>query len=339
MELRPASHLREVLRVLHPDEALSSPAELSAYYVDLDRVRGGGLVRRVELQLDSAFEGKPFRAFVFGHSGAGKSTEFSRLAADAQVSQRFAVVRFSAKDDMDPNRLGPIDVIVTMLIRLIAEAGKRKVKVPAKLAEKVYRWLTVERHVSAQQRSTEGSAAAGAGGGGDAWWAKLLGLSAKIGGEMKFSSFDRKEYSEEIVRRQSELLELANDFLDAAGKKLLEVEKRKWLFIGEDFEKVNDPGIPSRLFVGHAHLFAALRANMILTIPVALAHSAQRTGLPFDAYPLYDIPVFDGQQRPHLESRGLLRDLLYHRVPGRGAGWRYSRRRRAGPFRPSQAGR
>lgn len=314
MDLRPAATLREVFRVLHPEEPLESRSDLEAYYVDLDAVRGGGLVRRFELQLTEAFDAGLFRAFVYGHSGSGKSTEFARLATDPEVSQQYVAVRFSARNDMDPNRLGPLDVLVTMLIQLREHAAERNLSLSESLSERVYEWMTREIRTESVTKGIEASVSAGAGGGADFWWGKLTGLFAKTQGEMKFASVQKVDRVDEQVRRQSELVDVVNSVLEEAEKRLRGAENKRWLFIGEDFEKLNNPRLAETLFVEYASLFASVRANMILTIPVPLAHSSQRTGLRFDAYPLYDVPVYDRDHRPDETSRELLRNLLFRRV-------------------------
>lgn len=70
-----------------------------------------------------------------------------------------------------------------------------------------------------------------------------------------------------------------------------------------------------RLFLEHAGLFASAKICMLMTIPVAIAHSAQGVGLPFQTFGLHDVPVFDRNHRPDETSRARLLDLVHRRVP------------------------
>src|ERR1022692_4847372 len=69
-------HLHVTLRL----EPLENPEELKQYYRgQVNDVRGEDTVSRLSLKLQQAYRTLPFRAFLMGHSGVGKSTEISRL--------------------------------------------------------------------------------------------------------------------------------------------------------------------------------------------------------------------------------------------------------------------
>lgn len=66
MRLRPAASLSGLFAVTRR-EALENKEQLDAFWVGLDEVRGGGLVRRLTHQLTLAPDGEALRAFVYGH--------------------------------------------------------------------------------------------------------------------------------------------------------------------------------------------------------------------------------------------------------------------------------
>ena len=85
----PATDLGHLYRTLRP-EPLIEPDELKKYYrSQVNQVRGEDTVVRLSLKLQQAYGTLPFKAFVMGHPGVGKSTEMSRLLESRQRSARW----------------------------------------------------------------------------------------------------------------------------------------------------------------------------------------------------------------------------------------------------------
>src|SRR5438132_1483051 len=75
LQLTRAQTLEQIARTLSP-EPLEDAAELNAFYrPDLNTVRGSDLVSEMKIVLKNSFGAIPFKAFLMGHSGVGKSTE------------------------------------------------------------------------------------------------------------------------------------------------------------------------------------------------------------------------------------------------------------------------
>jgi len=298
--------------------ALSDAESLKAFYYEgLNEVRGEDNVARLELDLGRSFGGRHFRHFLAGHSGCGKSTELSRLAD--KVKTRFRVIRFSAREEMHPSSAQPFDVLILMMLRLAEEIAK-PVSLgglawtpPDRLAQSVLDWFAEEKITNTSKREINASVEAGAGIDGDSVWGKVLGLFGRLKGEVKFASQREKQLVERRFARLSDLIQLANDFFDVCGTELKERCGQEWLFLGEDFEKLVDSGIPKKFFVKESAVFSDLRTHLIFTIPVDLAWSAQGVSLPFLVRTILDTPVYTEDNQPDA-GRNALRALLARRI-------------------------
>ena len=78
----PATNLNDLHLTLRLDP-LVDKEELERFYRgevnNNNNVRGEDTVARLSRKLQQAYEGIPFKTFVMGHRGVGKSTELSRL--------------------------------------------------------------------------------------------------------------------------------------------------------------------------------------------------------------------------------------------------------------------
>jgi hypothetical protein len=160
--LEPAAKLEDIYRTVST-EPLMERAEFEAYYRgDLNRVRSGDQVAHLKMGLKRQFGALPFKQFLMGHSGVGKSTELTRLCN--QVEDQFQAVRFSATTELDPGNFRPFDVLLLMMARLGEETVRVVGKKPSsELQAAILSWFepaTVTVTTQAQA-SAEGSAGIG----------------------------------------------------------------------------------------------------------------------------------------------------------------------------------
>ncbi|MBM3737685.1 MAG: hypothetical protein FJW39_18045 [Acidobacteria bacterium] len=287
------------------------------YSAELNSIRGDDEAANLALRLRQSFGKRYYRAFLAGHSGCGKSTELTRLATS--VESQYRTIRFSAKDELDPASAEPFDVLLLMMA-LLGEQIARPVsegglawRPSAALSQKVLDWFAAETVKETRSTAVAASVEAGAGMDGDSVWGKLLGLFAKIKGEVRFASQREEQVVQQRKRRLPELLSAANDFFNACTEELRSKQKKEWLFIGEDFEKLLTADLPQRFFVQDSALFSGLQAHFIFTIPIELAWAASGAGLPFEVRKIYDTPVYTKDNQPD-KGRSLLRDLMSKRV-------------------------
>lgn len=317
-DLGPALSLDHFYRTLEPDPLLSGEQIESYYAPELNQVRGEDKVRRLAQALDRAFGGLHFRAFLYGHVGVGKSTEFTRLAA--MVSGRFVTVRFSAKQELDPSNARPFDILLLMMIRLAEHAAKPLEEgglawTPSEATQRrILRWFADEQVVDSRASSGSLQAEAGIGVKADSLWSQLIGAFASARGEMKFSSERKTEVTEYRLRRLPDLIDLLNLFFDECNGELQRTLNRNWLILGEDFEKLLNPTLPEELFIKYSAAFATLRCHFIFTIPVSLAYTSRGTALPFPVFSIPDTPVYNARHEADENGRNAILSLLARRI-------------------------
>jgi hypothetical protein len=320
--ITPAQSLKEVYLTLRP-EPLITADELKAFYrQEVNAVRGGDKVRRLEQGLNRAYGVNYFKAFFMGHQGVGKSTELSRLAMS--VTPKFRIIRFSAINNLDPRHFKSLDVVLTMMADVaeqtskpIASGGAGKAPPEARLRE-IWDWFATEKYTREQAIASEVKIEGGVGGKKDSLWHTVLGLFAHLRGEMRFAFSRKKEIIDYRFNRLPDLIEIANRLLDDCNDLLKKATGHEWLFIGEDFDK---PGIPSpvieELFINYADVFRQLRTHMIFSLPISLYYSGKAVELPFagdQSFILPDTPMFYQDHTPNSAGRLAVADVLQARM-------------------------
>ncbi len=319
-----AQILDDIYLTLSP-EPLMEPEEMERWYRDLNPVRGGGATRRMALgfQRVQKSEGLPYKAFLMGHSGAGKSTEITRLLQE--LDGHFQPLRFSAVQELDPVSFRPFDVLLLTMIRIVEatalpkEKGGAGQRLPEERLQELWEWFSQETHT--EVRRTQFAAEAGAGiDGKDSLLGRVLGLFAKIKAEARYATDRSVEVVEYRLRRLGDLIELANRVLDECNSLLRQATpgRKQWLIVWEDFDK---PGFSKdkveELFLTYANLWREVRCHLIITLPITLGWSAaaSRLSLPDQqTFSILDIPVYRRDRSDHQPGQEALEQLLRARV-------------------------
>ena len=318
--LQPASTLDEVYQTLSP-EPLLGDEEFNAFYgPELNAVRGGDKVARIELRLRRGYGGSHYRAFLMGHSGVGKSTELSRLIRQTQA--QFRAIRFSAVRDLNPAGFKPFDVLLIMLIRLMEETEKCGGGQPSeKLLSDVRDWFANKTQTYRQTSSASQEATAEAGVAAPALLAGILKLGVNLKSALKFATDRETKVEAYELSLIPELITLVNRLLDECNAISRATHGQEWLFIGEDFDKSGIPAAQTEdLFLNFGNIFHELRTHVIFTIPINLVYSDRMVRLPFGGdriETIYDIPVFKPDHQPDENGRAAVAAILARRLsPG-----------------------
>ena len=311
-----ATSLDNLYRTLRPDP-LTKPEELRAYYRgQVNEVRGEDTVGFLSQKLQQSYRALPFKAFVMGHPGVGKSTEISRLLE--RVADRHVGVRLSVSAELNPASFKIFDVLLLMLARL-AEEADRIGAVPfggvESLVSGIEQWFGSEQVREIRTRTSAAGVEAGGGIKGDSLWAGMLGLFASTKAEIRYAADRKEEVVKYRLNRLPELVALCNRLIGLCGDKMLEQNGREWLLIIEDLDKaVISPKELRELFTQYGNVFRDLHISMIFTIPVWLAYSSDAVRLPFERYMIPDTPVYDHSHAPHEEGRAAVQAVLEARV-------------------------
>jgi len=314
----PATDLDHLYLTLRP-EPLVTPEEFAKYYRgEVNQVRGEDTVARLSLKLQQAYQALPFKAFLMGHSGVGKSTEITRLLE--RVKEQHVGVRLSIGKELNPASFKVFDVLLLMLFRLAEAAdGIKAIPLAGILSEHlvsdIEHWFATEQIKRSSTRTLGAGAEVGAGVKDVSPWARLLGFSAWAKAEMKYAAERTKETVEYRLQRLPDLVDLCNRLIDACNQALLEKTGKEWILVVEDLDISGiSPRQLQELFIQYGTVFQDLRVNMIFTIPVWLAYSDESIRLPFKRYMIPDTPVYDQKHSPDDNGRAAVEAVLEARV-------------------------
>lgn len=317
-----ATRLEDIYKSVS-NEPLVNKAAFEAFYCpEINALRGQDKVGLMKLGLGRAWNANPYKAFVMGHSGVGKSTELTRLVNE--VNDKYDTIRLSATRELDPTAFQPFDVLLLMMAELtertaqpIQQSGSGS-SLPDERLREIWDWFAAEEEITKRAVEIAARAEAGAGVKGGSLLGKVLGLYASLKGEAKYASTRETKTVHRRLSRLSDLIELANHLIQDCNIILREETGREWLFIMEDFDKA---GIPlanaETLFVTYGNVFKNLFAHMIFVIPIALGYSSKSVQFPVPSHQVHcitDTPVFTQEHKPHRQGREAIRKALEARV-------------------------
>ncbi len=210
-----------------------------------------------------------FAKIVFtGHRGCGKSTELLRLADD--LKGRFRVEYF----EVDPNLERESDIgdlllwLVDRLVTAVAEGGR---PLDPALVQDVVEWFgkrTLERF-DVEKREIEAGVDAQAGA-KVRFFGLSLGLLARMKSVFVGNVERRRTIRQELRNYSTELIDKVNALLDHAQLMLEQQgEHRELVFIIDNLDRLYPE--PARLlFFDNGGLLRAIRAHLVLTVPIAM---------------------------------------------------------------------
>ena len=324
-KFEPAEILRDIPKTIS-NEPLIGKQEFEAFYTPrINEVRGMNRIQTMKVGLEMSSPENPYKAFLMGHPGVGKSTELTSLIK--LIDDKFRAIRFSITKDLDPLAFQPFDILLWMMI-LISERSASPVteggagaRPSDRLLQDIWDWFSVEKDTITKATQLAAEASAGFGVSADSWWGKILGLFARLKGEFKFGQTRKKEKINYRLDRLSRLIQVSNRLVDECNDILKKNAKgRQWLFIGEDFDKDDASNEKvKKFFVSYSRVLKSLRAHMIFTIPIDLNYSDLSEKLPVPhsrRIILPDIPVYqnDDDKSPHKVGRDAITELLKARV-------------------------
>jgi hypothetical protein len=322
MANRRATTLRDALKLLTPKPLLTREELADFYSAEPNLVRGDDKIAHIKLGLSVADAENPYKAFLIGHSGTGKSTELSRLIEEVQEQFRF--VRFDIREELDPVNFKPFDILLLMMIKLVEETSKPVAEGGAgcqpseELLENIWNWYHNKTVTVTKKRAGEVKAEAGIGTPKETWWPKIVSLFASIKGEIKLSADREEKIVNYRLSRLYELIELINILLEECNTLLRKSNGCAWVFIGENFDK---PGIPRAriedLFLNYSNILQDIETHLIFNIPLSLVYSEKGAQLPRlsgGTITIPDTPVFHPDHNPHSEGRAAMADVLDKRL-------------------------
>ena len=302
-----ASSLEELRRVCRPMPLTGKQLEVFFVETDLARDPHQETRRRIKGALEG---GETPRVLFYGHRGCGKSTELNKLLAE--LGDRVFPVTFSAHDEMSPIAVRAEDLVLVVAERVLNAATDYKLGVDENMLKPVLDYFAEEVFTEKECRDStlqlEGGVSAK-----DSIVGKLIGLLAKIRGEIKLNVHSDETRIARLRKRPADLLAHANALLDAVRQSL--PEDRPLLIVVEDLDKL-DMQQAREMFVNNVNLLAGIRAGVVYTIPVFLFHSPDVNAFKFSFDDVVSIPMIKtvepgGKRAPGFET---VREIVLRRV-------------------------
>jgi hypothetical protein len=226
----------------------------------------------------------PFKAFLLGHPGVGKTTELSRLLLD--LESRFRPLRLSVTSELNPGTLRFYDILLLILIRLVHEmTSPAIVGFEDNDLNKMLGW--VRDHLATRWTEHLRIEKKEMGAGVSIPFLKLFG-NIKLGGTREQGV---REYELSFV---SELVDLMNQVIVECNRLLSKHKNgQQWVIILEDFEKIGlAPSDLRNLFTGLRPSLQSLDASFIAIIPAWLQLFGGRRDCTSSKFPVLRHPRY-----------------------------------------------
>jgi len=273
--------LIDAVRNLQPKEAIDSDDHR---YVICSKVRGeeGIEVTKIEEAILRAIkaDSKPKTYLFSGHSGSGKSTELKSLEKSLARKKLFTIKidAMESLDIQDPNYIDILFAVATQMEKCMREAS---MPLSAKLMNNVKSWFDEVIY----ENSTDRNISAGLETGVEAsvnlpFIAKLM---AKLSGQLKYSSNERKTIRKRLEPAISELMNYINAMVGEAEKKLKAKKFLGLVIIYDNLEKIklsypegnSGHSTHETIFIDNAHHLSGIHCHKIYTVPLNLLYSVE----------------------------------------------------------------
>lgn len=301
--------LIEAARNLDPAEPIDSS---DPRYVDCAEVRGeeGILVTKInEAILKASKAGSKPKTYLFsGHNGSGKSTELKSLGKILEEKKLFTI-KIDAQDTLDLEDPNYIDILFAIASEIERQMREKKMPLPKNLMNSIENWF----YDVTTEKTTNKEISAGVEAGIDARTKipLIAKLFAKVMGQLKYSTNERKILRRKIEPSVSQLMSFINNMVSQSEKILTEKGYLGMVIIYDNLEKMklaypvsNETGefrsTHETVFIDNYHHLTGIRCHKIYTVPLSLLYSIHHTRLVQlydDAYVLPMIKVCKTRSR------------------------------------------
>jgi len=293
-----AENIRDIYHLFNPDEVLLDD-ELKKYYVEIEQNELN--IRDLQIRLELGLETRePIKLLFTGHRGSGKSTTLNRLVSN--LDGRFFIVHYNVFDLLDHNDVNYIDVLFSMLTKILEKAENDEIDLGQTLLKRVNNWGSSIVKSKIHEKGVEGGVGI-----------KIPFNLLEIMGRMKNQNTTREEVRKEIEPRVSELISIINDSIS-------EIEKTggQVLIIIDNLEKI-DSEKALNLFYCHGTQLTQPLCKIIYTFPISLKSSNKFMQIKINfsdvfVHPNIKINEREGPEHPYPRGRELMKEIVSKRV-------------------------
>ena len=293
-----AENIRDIYHLFNPDKVLLND-DLEKYYVEIEQneINIKDLQIRLELGLETR---EPIKLLFTGHRGSGKTTTLNRLVSN--LDKRFFIVHYNVFDLLDHNDVTYIDVLFSMLTKILEKAENDEIDLGKTLLKRVDNWGSSIVKSKTHEKGVESGVGL-----------KIHLHLLEIMGRMKSETTTRIETRKEIEPRVSELVSIINDTIS-------EIEKtgEQVLIIIDNLEKI-DPEKALDLFYNHATQLTQPLCKIIYTFPISLKSSDNFMQIKINfsdvfIHPNIKINEREGAGHPYPRGREFMKEIVAKRV-------------------------
>ncbi len=300
-----ATTLYGVLRVTAPDPLKGD--DFTKFFVETDEARGVNAVS----QLSDYFHANrdmSRKVLFMGHRGSGKSTELYRFEQDIQ--NKFRVINFSIKDEIDITDLKYVDLIFVILNKLYNEARKDNISINRHILDNLDSYwhdehLIEKLKVEKASLDTEGQVKGGI-------WSVL---SFHVKGILSTGRESKEVIRKYIEPRLNLLLTGANDLIDNISAEYKKLGKVPLLII-DDLDKL-DIAVAEDLFLNYKNILTSFNIHIIYTFPIFLHYSEKFNEIRsvFDSHKLLSIiKVTNKDGSPNPKGKNIISKIVDKRA-------------------------
>lgn len=261
-----------------------------------------------------------YKVLFGGHSGNGKSTELNKFVHDPDIRDRFSIIKFDIKEQLNPHDIEIVELFLMISFQLVEFSEGHHIPIDKKIDEQLKKIagffhdeLKIESsQIKANQKEMNIKAQAGTG-----FTLPFLKLKSDFSTKMQGQRESRELVRTEFRPRLNELIELLNRLLAGIKSK---ARPANMLIIIDGLDRV-PLKVAEKLFVEDGQNIALVtNASMLLTIPISIIHSVKSA--PVESVigpirPLRNIRLLNRKGKRDKQTTKnweLMRQLVLHRL-------------------------
>ncbi|HEY9204521.1 MAG TPA: P-loop NTPase fold protein [Candidatus Methanoperedens sp.] len=294
----PGTSLRDIYHLFDPKTPTFGEEFFQIYYVKVEDSESNinELKTRLDLSLSTR---EPTKILFTGHRGSGKSTALQRLIS--KLGDEFFIVHYSAFEVMDINDISYVDVLLSMLSKMLEKIDNESITLDRKLSERIKKWgSSIEKTEVIEDEI----------GGGIETKISLYFLN--IMGKVKTQSTTREVIRKNIEPKVSELINIINEVISE-----IEKDARQQVLIVIDNLEKTDYEKADEIFYKHGTQLIQPLCKIIYTFPIALKNSEKfrQIDINFDGVSVHpNIKIMHKDGSPCDEGKEILKEIVGKRA-------------------------
>lgn len=260
-------------------------ADLETFYIDTNDARGEQTRSRISLLLKDNMDMNQHILFV-GYKGCGKSTELKHLEKD--IEDNFLVINYSILNELDPNNINYIELIIVTMKRLFSFVEENNIKLNTKYIKGISNFLKTKEIEEIREKYMGAEIKAGAEAGVNIPY--LTKFFAAFTASIRSSKSLKTVLKETVEPHFSTLLNHCNDLISQVRLDLGKINKKDLVIIIEDLDKINISQAES-LFFDYSNQITSLKSNVIYTFPIALKYNSRFNTIKNYFTNTYELPM------------------------------------------------